>query len=981
MIRRFASDNHRSGGRWPGFTPVARRRAALSILIGAAVSTIASLPGGHQALASTTASANWAGYLATASGGNTFTSISGGWTVPAVTSGSSSAGSYSSIWVGIDGFGNNALEQTGTEGDYINGAPHYDAWWEMIPAPETVITSMPISPGDRMFASVRYIGGGNFVLSLDDLTTNTSFSTTQSNPTAPRSTAEWIAEATTVSSSTGTAVAPVANYGTVKFNSTTASVNGAAPVPISSLAGYSGVVLSPASNTNFGAYPFPLNSNGQGFTVTVTPPAASTLIWAPAGAATGNDTSGNWDATTTSWVGANGSSAWTAGDWAEFGAGTTSSATITLQAAVSAAGVAFNPGGPAGGNYYTIASAASADTLTVTGGAILANSNDVISAPIDFTNGLVLSGIGTLTLTGSNTNTVGTTINPGASLLVNSQAAFGTAAVQDFGTLGIAGATGNLTIPNNLSEGQSGALVVRVGGPQSGQFDHYTVNGTAAIDGNLTVTLQNGYVPSNGTSLDVLTASAVTGNFSSITLTQHPIDLSAATTASSSNINLLFTIQMPSLVPYALTANQAAVAQYLDNTDGYNGQSNPSSAYLQLINAIGSQYSAQIPYTLDLLSPIDLQAFPQVAIQNGINLDQTISSHLLNLDAGATGFDSSGFTMLNPGQQGGSSLALDQMLQNQSRMVTLDAGLPSYLGYSADHPYGPSTGGQNWSAFITGAAQFDSYADTSSIGSSNVTTENATIGADYAFFKYLSVGAFFNYDHSDINLDSFGSTGTVDGYTPGVYADLHGAHWFLDGMAAYTYMDNSETRNIAINSYSAAAHGNFSGSSYNGSADLGYRLYSTSSNPYSPLNGWTLIPMISLGYTHADFNSFSETGAGVAGLNVSSMSADSFRSMLSATFLYTIHLSHQSTLVPGILLGWRHEYLNNSQGITAQLQGAGTGSFTVNTASPVRDVAVIAPSLNVNFNKNVSGFVDYELDLGSNKFQAQQVFAGLAVSF
>ncbi|MGC8561222.1 MAG: G1 family glutamic endopeptidase [Phycisphaerae bacterium] len=979
MIRKFASDSGKKGGQWFAITAAARRRAAIAIVLGAAVLTIAFLPDDHQALASTTTTANWAGYEAIASGGNAFTYISGGWTVPAVTSGSASGGSYSSIWVGIDGFNNNTLEQTGTEGDYINGSPHYHAWWEMIPAPETVITSMPISPGDRMFASVRYIGGGNFVLSLDDLTTNTTFSTTQSNPSAPRSTVEWIAEDTQVNGVIGA----MANYGTAVFNSATASVNGASPVPISSLPGYSGVELIPTSSADLGAYPFPLTNNGQGFTVTVTPPQASTLTWSPNGSATGNDTSGNWDTTTTNWSGATGSSAWTNGDVAAFGAGTTSSATITLQAAVSAAGIAFNPGGPPSGeNYYTIASAAPADTLTVTGGAILANSNDEISAPIDFTNGLVLSGIGTLTLTGSNTNTAGTIINPGASMLVNSGAAFGTAAVQDLGSLGVAGSTGNLSFPGNLSEGQSGSMIVRVGGNQSGQFDHYTVNGTAAIDGNLTVTLQNGYVPTAGTSLNVLTASTVTGNFSSITLTQHPIDLFAATTATSSDINLLFTLQMPSLVPYALTANQAAVAQYLDATDGYNGQSQPSSSYLQLINAIGSQYSQQIPITLDLLSPIDLQAFPQVAIQNAINLDQTISSHLLNLDAGATGFDSSGFTMLNPGQQGGSALTLDQMLQNQSRMVTLDAGLPSYLGYSPTNPYNPSAGsGQNWSAFITGAAQFDSYSDTSSIGSSNVTTENATLGADYAFFKFLSVGAFFNYDHSDINLDSFGSTGTVNGYTPGVYADMHGAHWFLDGMAAYTYMDNSESRNIGINSFSATAHGNFSGNSYNGSADLGYRLYSTSPNPYSPLSGWTLIPMVSLGYTHADFNSFSETGAEAAGLNVSSMSADSFRSMLSATFLYTIHLSPQASLVPGILLGWRHEYLNNSQGITAQLQGAGTGSFTVNTASPSSDVAVIAPSLNINFNKSVSGFVDYELDLGSNKFHAQQVFAGLAISF
>lgn len=972
--RKFHAAGHK---RQPTLASV-RRRRALSIMLGMVAIPLAIATGG-MVQAQPQPSNNWAGYQATTSGGNAFTSISGGWTVPAVTGGSSSSASYSAIWVGIDGGSTNAtaLEQLGTEGDYYGGAAHYYAWWEMIPAPQTRITGMSISPGDRMFANVTYIGSGKFTLSITNLTTNTSYSTTQTNTSAPRSTAEWIAESP---EENGT-ISALANYGTVNFNNATASLNGGPAVPISSLPGYAQVALYPSSSSDLGAYPFPLTNNGQNFTVTVTPPSATTLFWSPNGSASGNDSSGNWDTTTTNWVGTKGATAWTSLDVAEFGAGTSAATTVTLQAPISAEGVVFNIGGPAAGNYYTIASAAASDILTIEGGAILANSNDEISAPIDFTHGLVLSGIGTLTLSGSNTNTVGTIINPGASLLVNAEAAFGAASVQNFGNLGIVGNVGTLTIPGGYSQGQTGSLAVRVNGDQPGQFDHYSVSGTADLTGNVAVTLQNGYVPASGTALNILNASVVTGNFSSITLGYHPIGLFASTTATSTNVNLLFRFQMPSLVPYALTANQAAVAGYLDSTDGYNPSSHPSQAYLQLIQNIGSQYSAQIPTTLDMLSPIDMQAFSQVAVQNGINLDQTISEHLLNLDNGARGMDNSGFTMLNPGQQGGGALALDQMLQNQSRFVTLDAGLPSYLGYSGMGPQGRSSAATPWSAFITGAAEFDSYADTSSIGSSNITTENATIGGDYALFKSLSVGAFFNYDHSDIGLDGFGSTGTVDGYTPGVYADLHFAHWFVDGLAAFTYLDNSESRNINISQFSTTAHGNFSGESYNGAMDIGYRLYSNSKSPFSEFNAWTVIPMLSIGYTHAHFSSFDETGAGAAGLNVGSMSADSLRTLLGATFLYTIRLSRTTTVTPGVLLGWRHEYLNDSQGITAQLQGAGTGSFTVDTASPSRDVAVIAPSLNINFSKNVSGFVNYELDMGSNKFQAQQVFAGLAISF
>ena len=54
----------------------------------------------------------WSGYAET----GTFTGVTSTWTVPSV--GSSAAPTYSSAWIGVDGFNNNNLIQTGTEEDY-----------------------------------------------------------------------------------------------------------------------------------------------------------------------------------------------------------------------------------------------------------------------------------------------------------------------------------------------------------------------------------------------------------------------------------------------------------------------------------------------------------------------------------------------------------------------------------------------------------------------------------------------------------------------------------------------------------------------------------------------------------------------------------------------------------------------------------------------------------------------------------------------
>ena len=698
--------------------------------------------------------------------------------------------------------------------------------------------------------------------------------------------------------------------------------------------------------------------------------------------------------------------------------GSTPSSTLNLTAANSySGGTTVNSGilevsnaGTVGTGVLDIASGAqfvlnninsTAGGLAGAGTVSLGNNNLALTPAtntVDFFNGqingvggsLTVGGAGSVVLGGVNTYDGGTLINNGATLLFAAQSAIAAGNIANNGNLGLYGAFTTATITGNFSQGATGTLVTRVAGSAAGQFDAITVAGSAQVAGNLAVVFQNHYAPlSSPTTLTILqsaTPNAVSGNFSSINLGNHPINVFASTVDTGTDLNLVFTLHQPSLIPYALTPNQIAMATYFDATDGYNGGSHPSPEYQALINSIDSAYASQIPGILDQLSPIDLQAFPQVAIQNGINLDQTFSQYAQTIDGGARGLNTSGLTLLQPGEDNPNQAALGRMLQSESDVVSLDNNLPAELpGYLSDlqtqtqnlsHP-APTT---NWGAFVTGAAQFDDYSNTGSISSPNITTADVTAGIDYHIAQPLAVGVLFNYAHSFLTLDPYNSKGSVNSYTPGVYANLTENGWFIDGLAAYTYSSNSETRNITAGTFSGAANGNFNGNAINGSIDMGKQLYSSGTN-FSGTGGWTLIPMVSLGYTHADFNSFSETGAGAANLNVQSFSTDSFRTVLSATFLYRIVASPNMAWTPGLTLGWRHEYLNDPQGITSQLQGAGTGGFTINTESPSRDVAIIAPSLSVTVNRNISAFVDYELDLGSSNFHAQQVFAGVAVAF
>ena len=155
-------------------------------------------------------SSNWSGYAVTGADGSV-TDVKGSWIVPAIQGSCGTANSYSSFWVGIDGFSSNTVEQIGTDSDCHNGVPTYYAWFEFYPHPSFTI-SLSIKPGDVISANVHYGGAGKFTVSLQDVTTGRSFSTSVKMSNARRSSAEWIAEAP---SSGG--VLPLANFGTADY--------------------------------------------------------------------------------------------------------------------------------------------------------------------------------------------------------------------------------------------------------------------------------------------------------------------------------------------------------------------------------------------------------------------------------------------------------------------------------------------------------------------------------------------------------------------------------------------------------------------------------------------------------------------------------------------------------------------------------------------------------------------------------------------
>jgi Peptidase A4 family len=154
----------------------------------------------------TNSSSNWFGYNqgTLEQGGKLFNSISGEWIVPTATQHTAGQAESSSDWIGIGGgcidagctTTDSTLIQTGTEQDVSSsGTASYDAWYELVPAPEFQITSMAVNPGDLMRASVAEVVGDSNVwtITIKDATNGQSFTTTVPYSSS-HTTAEWIEE-------------------------------------------------------------------------------------------------------------------------------------------------------------------------------------------------------------------------------------------------------------------------------------------------------------------------------------------------------------------------------------------------------------------------------------------------------------------------------------------------------------------------------------------------------------------------------------------------------------------------------------------------------------------------------------------------------------------------------------------------------------------------------------------------------------------
>lgn len=190
-------------------------------------------------------------------------------------------------------------------------------------------------------------------------------------------------------------------------------------------------------------------------------------------------------------------------------------------------------------------------------------------------------------------------------------------------------------------------------------------------------------------------------------------------------------------------------------------------------------------------------------------------------------------------------------------------------------------------------------------------------GLDYTFENQLTLGAAFAYGRTDVSMTDYrnGDGADIDTYQVTAYFNKSLERIYVEGMLSYAYQNYETKRNTHL---TGVAQGDFNGDM------VSARLIS--GLPLAMNDKFTITPFIGAEAYHLRQRGYTEKGAGVLSLDVSSNEANRFRSIVGTKFGYHTELADGSILSPIVQLTWKHEFKDDGIKTTSSFLGGG-GQF------------------------------------------------------
>ena len=270
-----------------------------------------------------------------------------------------------------------------------------------------------------------------------------------------------------------------------------------------------------------------------------------------------------------------------------------------------------------------------------------------------------------------------------------------------------------------------------------------------------------------------------------------------------------------------------------------------------------------------------------------------------------------------------------------------------------------------WGVFVTGLGEFTDVDSTSNAPGFDLKTGGLTFGADYLVSPNFAIGLTGGYAHTNSDFANNGSV-EVNGGTIGAYATGFGGGFYVNA-AAFGVFNSYDTHRTAL---LGTASGNTDGQDFNAFVAAGYDWKH---------DALTIGPLASFQYTYVAFDGFTEHGS-AAPLSFSNQNAESTRTTLGAKASYDWHVGHV-VVRPELRAAWQHEFGDTEYSIVSRLADGAGNSFTVNGPAIGRDSLLLGAGAAVLLNDRVSVYAYYDGELARTNYSSNNVSAGVRVSF
>ncbi|TXH25628.1 MAG: autotransporter domain-containing protein, partial [Elusimicrobia bacterium] len=560
-------------------------------------------------------------------------------------------------------------------------------------------------------------------------------------------------------------------------------------------------------------------------------------------------------------------------------------------------------------------------------------------------NALTKTGAGNFTLGGTGTLTGGIAANAGTVSIAGaytSPATVASAATLNVLASGaltgdVTGAAGSFTVVNGLVTGNvanagrlSGAGTIVGAVTNSGTLAPGNSPGILTIDGSLTQT-------ATGTLAIELTPTAVAGTgYDQVAVIGTPGTATLAGTlalAPSAGLYVAGTTYDIVTATNGITGNfgtvtGATLSPFLSFTaTGVVTTTSPAQVYRLTVTR--TAYATGLGA---LANP------NRVAVANGFQAlvagaTGDTATLVINADNSTAAQAAVLFDQLSPEAYGAYATAI----QDQGELFTRQVALHLMQPRSDD--------GGKARIWASGYGQWGNGKNRSYLVGSDQDITGGTIGVDFASGS-LAYGLAAGYSQAKVDFATGTSHGKSKGWQIGGYADYSAGQVSANVQVAYVNGNIDATRTISVGGAVRTASASTDGHLFRVVGTLGYDLGQ---------DGNRIRPFVGVDFSDGQVNSFTETGANAASLNVNRISANRTDVLAGLDLVFKT-----GSLTPYARAAYRYRANSKSGSVTANFAGNAGSAFTVVTETAGRSEVDVDAGLSMAIGKSASASIGYQ---------------------